>query len=160
MSNIQIMVLILDGKPELGANVRSNLCYLICLGHFSKSTAVTIRIFYHEKTYFPSCMCNFFVEFASNKDTMVLIIFLNYHMILLCIIIKFYYAGRIWRKSWRPNLRLTNSNRPLGQLSISIKLMVAVKKVSALVVRPLREGGGMVKAGLLRKKNFFWRSRN
>ena len=28
-----IMVLILDGNPEIGAHVRSNLCYLICLRH-------------------------------------------------------------------------------------------------------------------------------
>ena len=28
-----IMVLTLDGNSEIGAHVRSNLCYLICLRH-------------------------------------------------------------------------------------------------------------------------------
>ena len=43
------MVFILDGNSELGANVLSNLRYLIYLRHFIRSRAVTNRIFY---TYF------------------------------------------------------------------------------------------------------------
>ena len=37
-----IMVLLLDGNPEIGA-IRSNLCYLICLGHLIRLKAVTNR---------------------------------------------------------------------------------------------------------------------
>ena len=33
------MVLILDGDSEIAAHVRSNLCYVICLGHLIKSKA-------------------------------------------------------------------------------------------------------------------------
>ena len=35
------MVTILDGNLEIGAHVRSHLCYLICLRHLLGSTAVT-----------------------------------------------------------------------------------------------------------------------
>ena len=38
------MVLILDGNPEIGVHVRSNLCYFICLRHLLRSRAVTNRI--------------------------------------------------------------------------------------------------------------------
>ena len=46
------MVLILDGNSELGAQVRSNLCYLICLRHLLWSGAVTKRIFFLQKDLF------------------------------------------------------------------------------------------------------------
>ena len=49
------MVVILEGISELGARVRSNICYLICLRHLFRSRAVEIR-FFSEKTYFPLCM--------------------------------------------------------------------------------------------------------
>ena len=39
------MVLKLDGDSEIGAQVRINLCYLICLRHLIRSRAVTNRIF-------------------------------------------------------------------------------------------------------------------
>ena len=34
---VQIMVVILDGNSEIGAHVRSNLCYLICLWHLLRA---------------------------------------------------------------------------------------------------------------------------
>ena len=43
------MVLILDGNSEIGAHVRSNLCYLICLGHWIRSRVVINRDFFYEK---------------------------------------------------------------------------------------------------------------
>ena len=49
------MVLVLDGNPEIGAHVRSILCYLICLSNLISSRVVTIRILY--LTYTPSCVC-------------------------------------------------------------------------------------------------------
>ena len=36
------MVLILDGNSEIGAHVRSNLCYFICLRHLIRSRARNI----------------------------------------------------------------------------------------------------------------------
>ena len=47
------MVLILDGKSEIVAHVRSNLCYLICFGHLIRSRACTNRIFFPPKSIFP-----------------------------------------------------------------------------------------------------------
>ena len=38
---IEGMVLILDGNLKIGAHVRSNLCYLICLRHLTRSGGVT-----------------------------------------------------------------------------------------------------------------------
>ena len=37
------VVFILDGNLEIGAHVRSNLCYLTCLRHLIRSKAVTNR---------------------------------------------------------------------------------------------------------------------
>ena len=48
------MVLILDGKSEIGVYARSNLCQLICLRHLIRSSAVTNWNFLFEKTYFSS----------------------------------------------------------------------------------------------------------
>ena len=46
---------ILDGISEIGAHVRSNICYSICLRHLIRSKAATNRIFFKsEKTYFSS----------------------------------------------------------------------------------------------------------
>ena len=47
----QTMVLILDGNSEIGAHIRSTLCYLICLRYSFRWKAVT---------YFPSCVRNIF----------------------------------------------------------------------------------------------------
>ena len=53
------MVLIIDGNAEIGAQVGSNLCYLICLKHLIISRAVTNRIFSPKRTIFlhacPTC---------------------------------------------------------------------------------------------------------
>ena len=40
------MLLISDGNSEIGAHVRSDLCYLICLRHLIKPSSVTNRIFF------------------------------------------------------------------------------------------------------------------
>ena len=51
---VTIMVLILDGNSEIGAQVRSNLCVLTCLRHVIRSRAAPNRIFsLSEKNYFP-----------------------------------------------------------------------------------------------------------
>ena len=49
------MVLILDGRSEMGAHVRSNLCNLICVRHLVRSGAVKNLIFFSENTYFLLC---------------------------------------------------------------------------------------------------------
>ena len=55
---VTIMVLILDGNSEIGAQVRSNLCYLICLKHLIRNKAVSNRVIFSEKTYVPLCARN------------------------------------------------------------------------------------------------------
>ena len=56
-----MMVLILDDNLEIGANVRSNLCYLICLRHLIRSEAWSqIGCLSLENTYFASYMRNIF----------------------------------------------------------------------------------------------------
>ena len=48
------MVHILDGNSEIGAQVRTNLCYLMCLLHLIRSSAVTNWIFFSPKIpFFP-----------------------------------------------------------------------------------------------------------
>ena len=57
--NLYSMLLILGGNSEIGAQLRSNLCYLICLRHLIRSREVTDLIFFFsEKTYFPSHVRN------------------------------------------------------------------------------------------------------
>ena len=63
------MVLILDGNLEIGAHVRSNLCYLNFLRHLLRVIAVTNIILFTKNTYFPSCVRNMFC-LPSNSDTM------------------------------------------------------------------------------------------
>ena len=46
------MVLILDGNPEIGAHVRSNLCYLICLRHLIKYSGHKSDFVFSEKTLY------------------------------------------------------------------------------------------------------------
>ena len=48
------------GSSEIGTHVRSNLCYLISIGHLIMLTAVTDGIFCFKKTYFPACVRNLF----------------------------------------------------------------------------------------------------
>ena len=64
LQSTQTMVLILDGNSEIGAQVRSNLCYLIWLRHLIRSRAVKNRIFFIRKYVF-SCVHNMF-ELPSN----------------------------------------------------------------------------------------------
>ena len=45
---------------KIGAHIRSNLCYLICLRQWIRSRAVKSRIFFSEKTYLPLCVLNIF----------------------------------------------------------------------------------------------------
>ena len=40
---MQFMAFIFEGNSAVGADVRSNLCYLICLRHLNKSRAVTTQ---------------------------------------------------------------------------------------------------------------------
>ena len=47
---VQCMVLMLDGNSEIGAHVKKNLCYLICLRHLNR--IVTNRIFILRKDIF------------------------------------------------------------------------------------------------------------
>ena len=47
-----MVLIILDGNSEIGAHVRSDIYYLICLRVQQKNG------FFSEKTYFPSCVRN------------------------------------------------------------------------------------------------------
>ena len=61
------MVLKLEGNSEIGANVRSNLCYLICLQQMVRSRAVAIRIFFRKDLH--ACVtCS---DLPSNINRMV-----------------------------------------------------------------------------------------
>ena len=51
---------IIDGNKEIGMNIRSNLCYLICLRHLIRSRAVTNRIFFLQKALTLLCVRNMF----------------------------------------------------------------------------------------------------
>ena len=59
------MVLILDGNLETGAQIRSNVCYLICLRHLIRSRAVTNRVYLTPKE--PIFLCS---ELPSDISTM------------------------------------------------------------------------------------------
>ena len=69
-----ILVLILDGNPEIGANVRSNLSYLICSRHLIRSRNVTDRIFFSPKITIFLHACDTCSELPSNISTIVHII--------------------------------------------------------------------------------------
>ena len=62
------MVLMLDGNSEIRAQVRNNLCYLICLMHLIRSRAVTDLIL-----FFLLHMCATFSELLSNIITMIVL---------------------------------------------------------------------------------------
>ena len=63
------MVFILDGNSEIGAHIRGDFCYLICLTHLIRSREVTDLIFYLEKTYFRLYVRNKF-RVTNNISTM------------------------------------------------------------------------------------------
>ena len=65
-----IIVPKLDGSSEIGAHVRSNLCYLICLRALERSTAFTEVIFSSEKKIFFSSACATYSEIPSSISTM------------------------------------------------------------------------------------------
>ena len=56
----QRVVLILDGNSKIGAHVRSNLPFLICLRHWIRSRGFMNRMFFSYKTCFSSCVRNIF----------------------------------------------------------------------------------------------------
>ena len=63
------MVLVSD----MSAQVRSNLCYLICLRHFIRSRKVTNRFVIRKDFFVPACAtCT---ELPSNMNTMTLPVF-------------------------------------------------------------------------------------
>ena len=51
-----LFVLILDGNSEIGAQVRSNRFYSICLRDLIRSRAVTDQILFFERNFFSSCV--------------------------------------------------------------------------------------------------------
>ena len=72
VNSVLAMVLKLDGNSEIGAHVRNNVCYYLCLWHLIKSRAVTNRFFFAPKRHiFPhaSATCS---ELPSNISTLVL----------------------------------------------------------------------------------------
>ena len=64
------IVLLLDGNRDIGAHLRSNLCYFICLRHFIRSRTVKIWIFSPKSPILlPACTTWF--ELPSNISTIV-----------------------------------------------------------------------------------------
>ena len=63
------MELILDGNPEVGAQVRNILCYLICLRHLIRSRAVTNWIFSPKRPFYLHAFATY-SELPSNICTM------------------------------------------------------------------------------------------
>ena len=62
------MVLIFDGNSDIGSHVRSNFCYLICIMHFVRSSAVTNRILQKIPIFLHACAtCS---ELPSNISVM------------------------------------------------------------------------------------------
>ena len=62
----RVMVLLLDDFSEIGARVRSNVCYLICLRHWMRLRADENRMFFSP----PSCVRNMFWVKPSVISTM------------------------------------------------------------------------------------------
>ena len=48
------MIITLDVYSEIGADMMSNLCYLICVRHLMRSKSIPNRIFFFKNTYSPS----------------------------------------------------------------------------------------------------------
>ena len=69
--NREPVVLILDGNSEIGGQVRSNLCYLICLRHLIRSEQSHIGFLFRKKdTDLHDCAaCS---ELPSNISSMIL----------------------------------------------------------------------------------------
>ena len=64
------MLLILDGNSDIGAHVRSNLCYMIFVRHFIRSRAIINAIFFYLNHFFlhARAICS---ELPSDLRTMV-----------------------------------------------------------------------------------------
>ena len=65
------MILISDGNSEMGAYVRSNLYYSICLRHFIRSRSVTNRLFLNA--------CATGTELPSNISNIEIMLFFVFH---------------------------------------------------------------------------------
>ena len=55
-----IMVVVLDGNSDIGAHVRTNLCYPISLKDLIRLRVVTNRIFLLREDLIPACVRNIF----------------------------------------------------------------------------------------------------
>ena len=78
------MVLLLDGNSEIGAHVRSNLCYLICLRHLIKLRSHKSDL--SEKTYFPLCVRTMFLSSNHGFGKLVFVkkLFVNLPVTCIC----------------------------------------------------------------------------
>ena len=66
---VTTMVLIADGSSEIGANVRSNLCHLICLRHLIRSRALTYGLF--PEILFSFMIAQHVLSYLSNVSNMI-----------------------------------------------------------------------------------------
>ena len=60
--------MVLHGNSEIGAHVKSSLCYLICLRHLTSLGVVKNRIFFLRPNFLHACATYF--ELPSNISTM------------------------------------------------------------------------------------------
>ena len=65
------MIIIFESNPEIGAHVRSKLCYLIGSRHLLRSRAVTNQIFFSLKRTNFLHACAAFYKLPSNIITIV-----------------------------------------------------------------------------------------
>ena len=91
----------LDGNSEIGAHVKNNLCYLICLRHLIKSRAVTNQIcfapkrpmFLWREIWYLNCIKHFFrlaiLYYFCNTFFLACASVLSYHLIYAPCIICF-----------------------------------------------------------------------
>ena len=66
-----LMVLIIDGNSAIGAHVRSNFCYLICLRHALTQRAVKNRFFFSSIRAIFLHPCATYPELPTNTSTML-----------------------------------------------------------------------------------------
>ena len=64
------MVRIVDGNSDIGAHVRSKLCYLICSRHLVRSRAF-IKLYFVSGNIFFLYACVPFLMLPSNTSTMI-----------------------------------------------------------------------------------------
>ena len=63
------MVLILDGNSGIGAQVSSNLCYLICLRHLLRSGVFKNRIFVFKRPIFVHPLVKHVLSYSMSKKS-------------------------------------------------------------------------------------------